>query len=313
MSTKIEQIVKEHSTLNEPRAIRELLLDWSLIIATIYIFKQINNPWLYPIAVIIIGARQHALGVISHDIVHYRFLHNRKLADWIGNLFITWPMFYTVNGYRSMHLRHHSQVNTMEDPDLVRRVGKWDWVFPKTKLQLYTMFIIDITGLNTLQYFKKLFFFKSDKKLKEDYKRVPMSNYFAQGIYYVLLLTLLIATDNILNYLFFWVVPMLTWLKFAKRIRAMAEHFGIPKGEYDELTRTTLTNSLGKFFICPHGINYHVEHHRYPGVPMYRLEEFHQRLDKVGILKKMGHVSNGYFNGMLMEMQLDCSLNRQIL
>lgn len=310
MTEKIELMVKRYSQLDQKRALFALVFDWTIIVLAIMFFKQINSWWLYPIVVIMIGARQHALGVISHDIVHYRFLHNRKLADWIGNLFITWPMFFTINGYRSMHLRHHSHVNTMEDPDLVRRQGKWDWVFPKTKKQLYSLFLMDISGLNTLQYFKKLFFYQHDQKLKNDYKKISIFHYWAQAIYYLILFVVLFLSDNLTNYFLFWVIPMLTWLKFAKRIRAMAEHFGIHNNHYDEITRTTLTNSFGKFLLCPHGINYHVEHHRYPGIPMYRLEDFHKALKGTGLFGKMGHISNGYFLDVMKEMTIDCELNR---
>lgn len=309
----LDKIVKEYSEIREVKGIFDLIVDWVTIIGTIYLYFLIDSLYFYPIAVIIIGARQHAIGVVSHDIVHYRFLKNRKLADMIGNVFITWPMFFTINGYRSMHLRHHKYVNTYEDPDLTRRQGKWDWVFPKSKKQLYILFFMDITGLNTLQYLKKLFFFKTDKKLKEDYKKVSRKAYILQGLYYVVLFSILFLTNTFYIYIFFWIVPMLTWLKYSKRMRAMSEHFGIPNGDYAELTRTTYTNAFGKFLICPHGINYHVSHHKYPSVPMYNLEDFHFKLKEIGVFDKMGHLSHGYFKDVMNEMTKECQLNEIIL
>jgi fatty acid desaturase len=308
----LDSVVRDFSEINQLRGIFELIVDWLIIICTILLYQYIDYILLYPLVVIVIGARQHALGVICHDIVHYRFLKNRKLADFLGNFFMTWPMFFTINGYRSMHLRHHKYVNTDDDPDLVRRKGKWDWIFPKGKTDLYKMFIMDIFALNTFQYIKKIFFYKNDDKLKEDYKRVHMRTYLLQFTYYAFLFIILFYTNNIQNYILFWIIPMLTWLKFAKRVRAMAEHFGIPNAHYAELTRTVYTNSFGKFFICPHGINYHISHHKYPSIPMYNLEKFHHKLKELGVFNGLGHISHGYFSEVINDMTKECQLNKSI-
>ena len=120
----LEDKIRELSKLNPTKFLLYLYLDWFIIIAAIYMHIFFNNPIIYICTVLVIATRQQALGVLSHDIVHFRFLNNRKFADLIGNVFMTWPLFFTIPGYRSMHLRHHSKVNTDDDPDWVRRKGK---------------------------------------------------------------------------------------------------------------------------------------------------------------------------------------------
>ncbi len=37
-------------------------------------------------------------------------------------------------------------------------------------------------------------------------------------------------------------------------------------------------NLLGRFFLFPHHVNYHLEHHLYPAVPHYKLPRLHRLL-----------------------------------
>lgn len=308
----LEEKVKELSKLDSSKFLNYLYLDWGIIIATIYLAQSYFNPFTYILAVIIIASRQQAIGVLSHDVVHYRFLHNRKLADWMGNIFMTWPLFFTIPGYRSMHLRHHSKVNTDEDPDWVRRKGKSDWVYPMSKRKLYTMLFMDISGLNFFQNIQKLFLPKSDTKLKKDFQSVEKSYYFVMFAYYFLAVMAITGYGVWKEFFMYWIVPYFTFFKFIKRLRAVGEHFGVPESQIDEVTRTIICNPVEEFLFAQHSINYHVEHHRWAGVPFYNLPKLQKYLMEEGLLEKMGHVTkNGYLRGLLTELTQDCMLNKQ--
>jgi fatty acid desaturase len=75
---------------------------------------------------------------------------------------------------------------------------------------------------------------------------------------------------------------------------ASAQHCGmkVETGDYRENTRTVLLNPVISFFYW--NMNYHVEHHMYPGVPCYNLPNLHKLITPelppatkgiVGILK----------------------------
>lgn len=77
---------------------------------------------------------------------------------------------------------------------------------------------------------------------------------------------------------------------------ASAQHCGMKAetGDYRENTRTVLLNPVISFFYW--NMNYHVEHHMYPGVPCYNLPNLHKLIQKelprpakgiFGILKAM--------------------------
>lgn len=308
----IEQKVKELCALNPTKFILYLYLDWAIIFAAITAHQAYPSWWVYLIVVIIIATRQQAIGVLSHDVVHYRFLNNRKLADWIGNIFMTWPLFFTIPGYRSMHLRHHSKVNTQDDPDWVRRQGKKDWLYPMGKRKLYFMLFMDISGLNLYQNIQKLFLPKADKKLKDDFKSVDSSYYIVMGLYYILMLTAITYYGAWKEFFMYWIVPYFTFFKLIKRLRAVGEHFGVPQEDILEITRTTIANPVEEFLFSQHNINYHIEHHRYAGVPFYNLPKLQKFLMDRGELARMGHITkNGYLRGVLKEITQDCMLNKQ--
>ena len=97
------EIVRELSQLNPIKALRDLFVEWLGIFVAIALSVWASNILVYILAVIFIGARQHALTVLGHDASHYRFLSNRKLNDWVANIFMQWPLFITVAGFRKFH------------------------------------------------------------------------------------------------------------------------------------------------------------------------------------------------------------------
>ena len=50
----------------------DILLNWMIILAAIYYCQSFPNPLTYFLAIIIIGARMHALAILMHDATHFR-------------------------------------------------------------------------------------------------------------------------------------------------------------------------------------------------------------------------------------------------
>jgi fatty acid desaturase len=61
------EVVRELSRLEPALAVRAIAGEWAAIVAAIVICERVGWPWLYPLAVVWIGARQAALTVIAHD------------------------------------------------------------------------------------------------------------------------------------------------------------------------------------------------------------------------------------------------------
>ena len=77
-------------------------------------------------------------------------------------------------------------------------------------------------------------------------------------------------------YFFFWVLPAVTALQVILRIRGVAEHAGYQPGPDQRLNSRTVVNPVQTFLFAPHNVNYHIEHHQYPGVPFYNLPKLHR-------------------------------------
>ena len=78
----------------------------------------------------------------------------------------------------------------------------------------------------------------------------------------------------------------------------MAEHAGVPdllsKDPRDN-TRTLYITPLERFFIAPHQVNYHLEHHLVASVPIYRLRALHELLLAKGFYDNV-KFQKGYLN-----------------
>lgn len=277
-----------------------MLVDWGLIFLAIYAYFQFPTPWMYFISVLVIGARMHALAILMHDATHYRFLKNRMLNDLFSNLFIMYPIFSSIEIYRKNHLAHHQNLNTEEDPDWVAKLGKRAFTFPKSKLEFFLMlgsYIILYQGMMDSIWFIKRF---------GGNKKIQVSKTEGKLIKWAFYLTLF-GTITWLGvwkyYLLFWMIPYLTTFFMFQYIRSVAEHFG--GLTYDNLltsTRTVKPNLLERFFISPHHVGYHLEHHLYPGVPFYNLPKLHRLLIKQEGYVEKAHLTEGYFIGLLREL-----------
>jgi len=82
-----------------------------------------------------------------------------------------------------------------------------------------------------------------------------------------------------------WWLPAWTGYSVVLRIRSIAEHACISDpGDPLRQTRTTLAPAWLRFFVAPHHVNYHLEHHLFMTVPHYNLPRAHRALDAAGVL-----------------------------
>ena len=82
-----------------------------------------------------------------------------------------------------------------------------------------------------------------------------------------------------------WTLPLVTVLQPILRFRAVCEH-GAVTDFSSPLTaaRTNLAPAWLRWFLFPHHVNFHVEHHMYPAVPHYNLPACHDEMAQRGIL-----------------------------
>ncbi|PHN01560.1 fatty acid desaturase family protein [Flavilitoribacter nigricans] len=277
-----------------------MAFDWLVIVFAALICIRFFNPVSYLLAVILIGARMHALAILMHDATHYRFLKNRKWNDRLTNWLTMYPLFTSIEKYRQNHLAHHQHLNTEHDPDWVAKLTKREFIFPKTRSEfLWTIlsYLTLVQGAKDAVWFFKRFGSARDRSGQTlGYPR-------QQLLFYALLVTALTVSGLWKYYLLFWIVPYLSTFFMFQYIRSVAEHFG--ELAYDHLltsTRSVKANWLERLIVAPHQVGYHLEHHLYPGVPFYHLPKLHRLLMEDADYQEKAHVTLGYFSGLLQEL-----------
>lgn len=289
--------------LFQPRPMKHaaaMALNWAAILGAIYLGTLYFNPIVYFLAVVVIGARMHALAILMHDATHYRFLKNRKWNDLITNVATMYPLFTSIEQYRQNHLRHHKHLNTEHDPDWVSKLGVEAFRFPKTRgefLQIVFSYLTLYRGIRDAIWFLKRFAPSEKTQPAKGGSKLP------RLVFYVILFSALTALGLWKYFALFWAVPYLSTFFMFQYIRSVAEHFG--ELEYDdELTssRTVKATAIERFFLAPHNVGYHLEHHLYPGVPFYNLPALHELLMQEPGYRNKAHITQGYWKGLMQEL-----------
>lgn len=267
------------SRLDPRRALLAVVIDWLVIAAAVGLALRLDHALVTALAVIVIGGRQHALTVIAHDAVHFRFLANRRLNDWVGDLLAAWPVFISVAMFRMIHGPHHRY--TGEPGDGNRRSWRTHtpdgrlrrpWVFPKTPAGLVVTLArraMLVTGA----------YWIVRGLIAPFVVRRPVHELLARTAYYALAAWLFTTLELWPEFLLLWVLPYCTWHMLIQYARLICEHSGrIGTEPGFTLTRSTLPGPLGRALVLPHHIGYHIGHHWFPSVPWYHLPELHAAL-----------------------------------
>lgn len=241
-----------------------LTTEWSVILFLIYLNQKIENLWLMIFSVLLIGTRIHALGILMHEASHFNLFSNPKWNDRVAKLFITGPVFISLDSYRKTHQLHHQYSLTTKDPTHTRKANIAIYDFPKKK-SLY--FILDL-----LKILCGYGVYLALSDLLRNRSTAPTKGKSFLGdlkICGIIVFIFILYKFNYLNtYLIFWVLPTLTVLPLLNYWRTISEHSSLYT---PEPTRTVIYSSFLKWLITPYNINYHLEHHLFPKKTWYNL------------------------------------------
>jgi len=250
-------IIRSYSTKGMSRWAIDVVVDWFILISTLSVALLFNHIAFYVLALFIIGNRQHALGILGHEGTHYCLHKNKRLNDFISNCLCFMPLGLTGSGYRAMHFAHHSHTNTEYDPEVMHKSARPEqWELPLSLKNLGFICLKDLAGNSILDYMFIVLNAKPDKKKEYAYLLAMHIGFIATccalGLYAVPVM---------------WYISLLTTFMMFFRIRVWLEH----QGE-DHTNRLHLNRIEGALF-APHNIWYHYEHHAFPSVPYYNLDE----------------------------------------
>ena len=287
--------IRELSGIQPGRVELRVIFEFSVILVTTYFAQSAAAPfWILPIALIIIGSRQHALLVLMHESAHRRISNWRFYNDVIGEL-IAWNFFASMRGYRRHHMSHHvlENLNTLKDPDFARKQNE-KWAFPMSRWQVLKILLRDLFLLNSSDYIQEM----KDAKNNKIMNTADLRWQIARIVYMIALAGVLLKLGLIWIFLIYWVLPILTTLKVIFRIRSIADHICTDGNHPISRTRTIIGNWFDRILIGPCSIGVHGPHHLYPTIPYYRLRQAHAVLLENATYKEYCHVSATYYQAL---------------
>ncbi len=277
-----------------------VLFTW-LVIAGTFAGVAISWPYLAlwgkllvcVLALIILGGRQLALGILTHDASHSSLFKTRWLNDIAADWLCARPVWNMLHRYRPYHLRHHARTSLADDPDLSLVAG-----LPTTQRSLVRKFSRDMVGITGIKFVtgrilmdvgciewtvtNNIQWIPQQGRHWWSYPLSFLKNSGGALITNGILFAMLWASGHPLLYLL-WLVAYVTPFPLFIRIRSMAEHAATETGvDILKNTRSTHAGFIARALVAPIRVNYHMEHHLMASVPYFRLPLMHRMLREQG-------------------------------
>ena len=292
-----KDVITRLSVITPWKSLLAIAADWLMIISAAALCELYFSIPLYLLTLLFVGSRYYGLAVLMHEAAHYRLTHNRKLNDWIGEVLCALPLlFFTLQGYRNHHIKHHQYLDKIQDPDLeiIRDNPYYD--YPKTRYAIYLNLLKAIIG----GYFISIMRITSKSKELKALNNIPTKLKWARIGFFLVLLTSSLVFGFLDKLLLYWLVPLMTSFSFFLYVHSVAEHNR--KACDDILTSSRHINANVLETICfPHNVNYHLDHHLYPSVPFYNLPKLHNELLARPSYSANAHITDGYLKGLFSE------------
>lgn len=240
-----------------------LLLHYALWLLAAAAAITSDNLLISIVGYLVGGLSLSTLSVLSHESSHNLFTRNPKIDRWIG--FVCGiPILFSAMGYRIMHPIHHKRLRTEEDPDDIENATKdptlLRWVYIAVFFVSVYLYLI-MVPTNAFR-----------NGSRSDRISVILEFFAMAGI--VALGWILLPVQWMIEG---WLLPLIVAGQIAN-IRGIAEHGMTTSGNEMTDTRTVATHPALSFLMC--NINFHIEHHLYPGVPWYNLPKVHRLLEE---------------------------------
>ncbi|GAB4409396.1 MAG: hypothetical protein OHK0056_11360 [Bacteriovoracaceae bacterium] len=267
---------------------KDLIVDYFIIIVSMIALFN-THEYLYPLWIMIIAGRFHALGVILHDLSHLN-LKNKSWQFRILEIFSGYPIGTSANAMAYHHLRHHRHTLMNQDPYfninkkctgfkrflLTFKKGLFFVPFWITR-SFVGLFASFIPGLRT--FYARVFLQDvSGQNLSRDSEVISCAKEDIPLAFCHLLLIFLSTRFDFLLYSYYAALPI-AGIFCIYRLLIEHEYDIYPNKNVYTLLESTFdhhTGLWGKFFFGPHKIGHHCMHHIHPNVGLHYLPRLRQ-------------------------------------
>ncbi len=220
--------------------------------------------WRLP-GYVLIGLLIHGMSNFMHEGIHGTLFKNRRWDHWFGFLMGA-PSLFAMTAYGVNHLLHHKHTRTDKDPDNFYNFSD----NPATLSVMYYAWL----AFGMLFYSVRVPWVAVKHGSRKDYSHMAVERT-------LLSLSLLALVGSAWWFGFFsvlvhvWIIPLAV-ASLLGNVRGWAEHTQTVSDHPLTETRTVTSNRLFSFLNI--NLNYHIEHHLFPGVPWYNLPRVHALL-----------------------------------
>ncbi|MBN3804362.1 fatty acid desaturase [Paraburkholderia sp. Ac-20336] len=265
------------------RFIRDIAFDWLMVFASVWATHRIG--WMTsPIALVVIGNRQRAIGNLLHEASHGNLSTHRHTNDYLAHLLLAPPLLNSLPVYRALHARHHAWLgDPQRDPDLLpsltRDGDQWHDVYVRC-LMRFSIFRGSLVG-----HF-------SNGKLTGR-QRLGILAWW-------MITSLTLAAINpqfSIVFLILWFGSRITIFHAITTFREMTDHYGLEPGSIFGFTREIPDHGPLSTLLHPHHNGYHLTHHLFPTVPYHQLPSLHKQLMRLNEFTDQAKICKAYLVG----------------
>jgi fatty acid desaturase len=211
------------------------------------------------------GMVVHGIGNFMHEGIHGNLFRNKRWNRVLGFLSGV-PTLLSVSAFGANHLLHHKHTRTEQDPDELLHVSK-NRTVQSMVFYLWFLFGTLVFGLRIA------------KLVMTQCSNAERNAIFKENTLIALFLSVILLSAYFLGFfnvlLHCWIIPLAV-ASLMVNIRSWSEHQLTSTDHPLRQTRTITGCRFFSFFNI--NLNYHLEHHLFPGVPWYNLPALHQLL-----------------------------------
>ncbi len=233
-----------------------------------------NHPVGWLLGVLLMGRAHAQFLSLMHEAAHRLLFSKKQLNDWVGRWLIGYPAFTNTDAYRRVHMAHHRDEFGPEEPDIPLYAN-----YPISPASFRRKLLRDVTGQTGWKLLRQQFagLGGADPLTRRSQRKILAVQ--------VGLLAVSIAFGLPQAYLVLWLLPHLTVWRVINRLRSVAEHGGMQRGNDRRVATHAIRQSpMARFYLVPYNIGFHLSHHVDSGIPFRSLPEYHRELQRAGYL-----------------------------
>jgi fatty acid desaturase len=242
---------------------------WALILLSVWLFA-VERSWLtFAVAFLVVSSRHQALLNVEHDCIHNHFVPGRRWNERVAIVLAASPCGSPFYASRARHLAHHRLLATVDDPDARLHTGD----DKRTAVGVLRYFALGLVG----GYVATVMFEPEAVVIDTSLRRRDRRNVVVAQVLLLVGFTLLFGWWA---YPLLWLLPLGTLTAAMHMVRSFCEH-AISDDEVDSHADRLISirsNPIERALVAPFYMNYHAEHHLFPGVPARRLPAVQRRL-----------------------------------